>query len=161
MQAHFYKISGFYPFLKDLDFYGLVKVWYLDEQMAFLSEMQLGKCLVSACGDHGGQLRSNCFRHGTRVQQGPMGVRWEFGGEVFLLLKKETQERDSFCCSSGCRHFWMSHRAQPSHSQSWIQPKPRTAERRMKNHRGLHDFIKLPSDPSLGSACVWTSGYGK
>lgn len=81
---------------------------------------------------------------GPKSRRDRWGCAGSFLGDVFLLLKHGTQERDSFGYSSGCHHLWMSHLAQPSSSQSWTQPKPRTPERRMKIMEALTTFLSCP-----------------
>lgn len=61
MQTHLFEISGFYSF-KDFYFNGLVKVWFLGGDMALVSVKELGKWLLSLCGDQGGDPQQYWFK---------------------------------------------------------------------------------------------------
>lgn len=84
-------------------------------------------------------------------------------GEVFLLLKKEAQGRDSFCHSSGCRCFWVLHRGLPQPSSKAVLDPTEIEDCRVEewNKWNLCCFVELLIDPSLGFPFLWTSSYRK
>ena len=83
MQTHLFEVSGFYS-LKDFYFHGLVKVWFLGGDMAFVLVKELGKWLLSLCGDRGGGPRQDWFKpdialgigiHSSRASQVALAVK--------------------------------------------------------------------------------------
>lgn len=106
-------MSGFYPFLR-FWFARLVKVWYVDIHMAFISEMQPGKRLESVWVIMMVDSPTIVLVMWPESNRDWRKCAGSFMIEVLLLLIKEMR-RDSFCHFSGCCHFWGSHMVYQSH----------------------------------------------